>query len=360
MKKRKAAIVTLTVANHGNRLQNLATQWVFEKFGFDTETLHNPYDPSYSELKHRVVNLAKCLVGNKRQRMNARREFSFEQFDRDNIKYSRFWLNNPKHVNKLNDLYDCFVCGSDQLWNPTTLNYGANNFAMFADARKKVTMAPSFGVVAFPNEREEEYRNYLNSFQMLSVREKSGQDIICRLTGRASNVVIDPTLMISREQWEKIAIKPKWLGNEKYILCYVLGDQYMLELVQEIADKRSYKVINLMDAENERFYCCNPSHFLYLIQHCELMVTDSFHGSVFTFLFERPLVVMERKDGFTSMNTRLDNLLNLFKLDDRRSSEVSELKFFQADYEESYRILKTKREEAFSFLRKALVSINEN
>ena len=134
----------------------------------------------------------------------------------------------------------------------------------------------------------------------------------------------------------------------------------MLEWVQEIADKRSYKVINLMDAENERFYCCNPSHFLYLIQHCELMVTDSFHGSVFTLLFGRPLVVMERKDGFISMNTRLDNLLNLFKLNDRRSSEVSELKLFQADYEESYQILKTKREEAFSFFRKAVVSIDEN
>jgi len=90
------------------------------------------------------------------------------------------------------------------------------------------------------------------------------------------------------------------------------------------------------------------------------MVTDSFHGSVFTLLFGRPLVVMERKDGFTSMNTRLDNLLNLFKLNDRRSSEVSELKLFQADYEKSYQIMKTKREEAFSFFRKAVVSIDEN
>lgn len=223
MKRKKAAIITLTVANHGNRLQNLATQWIFEELGYETETIHNPFDPTYSEIKHNIINFAKKIIGNARQKSNANREEAFKLFDRRYIKYSKYWINNANHRRILDNQYDLFVCGSDQLWNPTTENYGANNFAMFCQNNKKITMAPSFGVETFPERRVEEYRNYLNSFRHLSVRETSGAQIIKSITGRDAKVVIDPTLMIAKEKWESIAKKPGWLGDNKYILCYVLG-----------------------------------------------------------------------------------------------------------------------------------------
>ncbi len=359
MKRRKAAIVTLTVANYGNRLQNLASQWVIESLGFEVETLHNPYDPNYSEWKHQLINKAKYVVGNSRQKLNAKREKSFDCFDSMYIKYAPYWLNKNSHVRKLNERYDLFVCGSDQLWNPTTFNYGSNNFAMFAENRKKITLAPSFGVDEVPEARKMEFKNYLNTFRRLSVREKSGQDIIYALTGKESQIVIDPTLMINTVKWKEVSKKPEWFRNDKYILVYTLGNAYMIECVQKIAKQYGYKIINLMAQDNADYYCANPAHFLYLIQHCELMVTDSFHGSVFSILFNKPFVVMERKDEFVSMNTRLDNLLEMFCLKGRRFSKIENADLFHSNYEKAYEILEEKRKEAYNFVRKAVVEIDE-
>lgn len=86
--------------------------------------------------------------------------------------------------------------------------------------KKKITMAPSFGVTDFPAERKEEFATYLNSFSQLSIREKSGADIIRQLTGRDTQVVIDPTLMFKADEWEKIEECPSWLKNKKYLLTY--------------------------------------------------------------------------------------------------------------------------------------------
>ena len=354
MSRKKAAIVTLTVANYGNRLQNLATQWVFEELGYDVETIHNPYEPTYSEVKHRLRNVIKRIIGNKRQKLNVFREDAFDAFDRKYVKYSKYWINNAAHRSALDNEYDVFVCGSDQLWNPTTEKYGANNFAMFAADKKKVTMAPSFGVTEFPNNRVEEFKAYLNSFCYLSVREETGAQIVKELTGREATVVIDPTLMIQREKWEHIEKKPQWLNQDEYILCYALGSQYMMKWVQEIADKNNCKVVNLMNNEDRRFYCTDPAEFLYLTHHCKLMVTDSFHGSVFSIMFEKPLVVMDRKDEFVSMNTRLDNLLEMFGIQNRRFSDVSEERLFDVEYAQAYAVLSEKRQEGNRFLKKAL------
>lgn len=239
-----------------------------------------------------------------------KRERTFAIFDKKYVKFSHFWMNRPKDLKKASVYYDCFVCGSDQVWNPSTYNYGANNFAMFAGGgKKKITMAPSFGVTDFPAERKEEFATYLNSFSQLSIREKSGADIIRQLTGRDTQVVIDPTLMFKADEWEKIEECPSWLKNKKYLLTYTLGNQYQKEWIQQFAEKYNLDVINLMDQSNLDYYTVDPAGFLYLIHHCEIMVTDSFHGSVFSVLFDRPLVIMERKDEFVSMNTRLDNLV---------------------------------------------------
>lgn len=354
MSIKKAAIVTLTVPNYGNRLQNLATQWIFEEQGFQVETIHNPFEPQYSDVKHKMANIMKSIVGNRGQKLNVKRECAFNSFDKKYIKYSKYWINKKRDRKILDKYYDYFICGSDQLWNPSTYNYGANNFAMFTISKKKLTMAPSFGVEEFPKEREKEFREYLNSFEMLSVREETGKAIIKKLTGRDAEVVIDPTLMISSDKWLEIVEKPDWIEDKNYILCYFLGNQYMMDWVNELAKKDDYKVINLMDNSNKKIFCTNPAQFLYLIKNCKLMVTDSFHGSVFSILFQRPLVVMERKDSFVSMNTRLDNLLKMFKITNRKFSNITSNMIYKTDYKEAFTILQQKRLEGEKFIRKML------
>ena len=349
--KKKAAIVTLTVANYGNRLQNLAVQMILENMGYETETLHNPFDPNYSEKSHQLKNKIKMLLFRKKFYAQVSRERAFDAFDERYIKYSKYWMNNPKHIAVLNQKYDFFVCGSDQLWNPTSYNYGANNFAMFASSEKKVTMAPSSGVTEFPKEREHEFAEYLNTFRRISVRESSGAEIVRQLTGKHAYTAIDPTLMISRDQWASVSEKPSWFKDEKYILCYFLGSSYLDKTIKTIAEEHHCRVIDLMDKSNIDYYTTDPSGFLYLVAHSELMITDSFHGSVFSVLFDRPLAVVERKDEFVSMNTRLDNLLGLFGLEDRKFSVLSESdRFMDHDYSIAYKILEKEKKAAYDFL----------
>lgn len=354
---KKVGIITLTGSNYGNRLQNYATQLVIEQMGFIVETFHNPFVRNYSYPCEIAKNIIKLLVGNKKKKNEVRREFQFKKFDKKYIKYSKYWLNNDKHIGKLNSIYDYFLCGSDQVWNPMTDNYGTRNFASFAEKNKRITMAPSFGVEEIPTNKKEIFKKMLNDFKYLSVREKSGAYIIKSLTNRDSTVVIDPTLMIDADKWRDISSRPSWMLDEKYILVYCLGDLYFNNWLSSLSNEYGYKIINIMD-KNLEFYAINPSHFVYLIEHCELMVTDSFHGSVFSLLFDRPFVVMERKDQYVSMNTRLDNLLSLFNLNDRKFHNIDKDKLFCHNYEEAYNILEHEREKALNFLRVAFQGEN--
>ncbi|URN84112.1 polysaccharide pyruvyl transferase family protein [Acetobacterium wieringae] len=282
------------------------------------------------------------------------RERAFNKFDVRFIKYSKYWLNNKKHRELLDSQYDYFVCGSDQIWNPSTYNFGSNNFAMFATSTKKVTMAPSFGVTDFPKEREKEFRECLNTFKYVSVREVSGTEIVKTLTGKEAEVTIDPTLMIDKDTWRIIAQKPAWLKDGNYILCYTLGMQYMNDWVNDLAKQYDSNVINLMDNSYFDYYTTDPAGFLYLIDNCKLMITDSFHGSIFAIVFDRPLVVMERKDEYVSMNTRLDNMLHLFDLEDRRYSNVVQTnQFMKHSYCHTYEIIREEQKKGNEFLQKS-------
>lgn len=360
MKKKRLAIVTLTVANYGNRLQNLAAQMLFEKLGYEVETIHNPFDPQFNQTKHNFKNILKIVCNKKKYLAGVLREKNFAQFDSDFIHFSELWINRQGDRIKANKRYDYFACGSDQLWNPTTYNYGANNFAMFADSYKKVTIAPSFGVTEFPVERRQEFQDYLKSFKHLSVREKTGADIIYDLTGKCAEVVLDPTLMFDSDTWSKYEKKPKWLHDEKYILNYTLGKSSPSDWIKHIADKYGFRVIDLMDTNNIDYFTTDPSGFLYLIHHSQLMVTDSFHGSVFSILFERPLVIVERKDEFVSMNTRLDNLIELFEIQDRRFSVIANFDNpLSCNYSHTNEILQNARKSSFAFLEKALSDVQK-
>ena len=359
MKKNKLAIVTLTVANYGNRLQNLAAQMLFEDLGYKVETIHNPFEPQFNQTVHNLKNIIKLIFNKKKYAAGELREKSFSQFDRKYIHFSNLWINKQSDRKRANKRYDYFACGSDQLWNPTTYNYGANNFAMFADSYKKITIAPSFGVTEFPEKRRKEFQDYLKSFKHLSVREKTGAEIIYNLTGQEAEVVLDPTLMFDADIWSEFEKKPEWLNEEKFILNYTLGKSYPSDWIKNLADKYGFGIINLMDTSNIDYFTTSPAGFLYLIHHSQLMVTDSFHGSVFSVLFRRPLVIVERKDEFVSMNTRLDNLIDLFQLQDRRYDVVSSSENpLDCNYNHVDAALKNTRRSSYTFLKNALSDAN--
>ena len=346
-----AAIITICDNNnYGNRLQNYALHKVLESIGVSNVTL---YDEKENTVKARVKFFIKNIVPTKN--INRLRRVSFEIFTRRNIKNKYV---NLSELQKLNNEFDYFIVGSDQIWN---YNFGHaldKDFLKFTQYHKTISYAPSFGISEIEDEWKEKIADGLNHIKYISVRENQGANIIKDLTGRDAQVVLDPTLLLSKNEWEEIQSKPEKMTSKKYILTYFLGEK-SIQLKNEInyiKNKYDLEVVNLCDIEDKEYYSCGPSEFLYLFNNSELVITDSFHACVFSIIFGKPFYVFDRNSkGMKSMNSRLDTLLSTFKQEQRKVNSLENIKdIFLCDYSETYKILREKQIESLSFLKNAL------
>jgi hypothetical protein len=252
--------------------------------------------------------------------------------------------------------YDKFIVGSDQVWNPRFNRLNEFDLAMFAEEEKRISFSASFGISELPEQYKEVSTQEFKKFKHLSVRENAGKDIIEELTGRTDvEVLVDPTMLLTAEEWSKLAKRPKQLKTDKYILNYFLGElsEQRKNEIERIAKENDCEIINILD-KNSIFYETGPSEFLYLEQNAFLICTDSFHSSVFSILFNRPFIVFNREDINKSMNSRIDTLINTFKLTNRNYEGKITSDNLNHDYSEAFKILDIKRIEAKEYLRNAL------
>jgi hypothetical protein len=315
----KIGLVTLNSINYGNRLQNYATQTILRELGHETETILSNGDINYSIL-YKIKTAIKIFLPLKWRNQaiaDSIRMKNFKKFDSKYIKMSRFKIKNNNCTKQAVKYYNSFVCGSDQIWNPIYKCNAAANFLMFAPKEKRLALAPSFGISEMPINRKEEYKEYLQEMEYISIRENTGAIIIKELIGKEVPVLIDPTLMLEKEKWLEIARKPRWLKDEKYILTYFIGDisDNIKNIISNLSRTYGFEIINLLDVKNINWYCTDPSEFLYLIHNCFIMCTDSFHGTVFSILFDKESYVFKRQDNLVSMQTRLDNLIDMFSIE---------------------------------------------
>ena len=217
---------------------------------------------------------------------------------------------------KLGEQFDYFVAGSDQIWNP---NFPFNldfNFLTFCEKNKRISYSGSFGVDSIPEEYQERYINYLNGFSRLTVREYTGQRIVNELIGENARVVVDPTLLLNQESWRLFSKKPHWLKMKRYVLVYFLGETNTLQELQDsLGDEFSkLEIINIHDKHLIIPYAITPDEFIWLIDNADLVITDSFHGTVFSILMETPFIHSLRKGGL-NMSSRVDSLFRLVGLE---------------------------------------------
>lgn len=365
MKSKKICIMTINGDNFGNRLQNYALQEILKKCGLDVYTLINACSKYDEKIKlNKVFIFFYCNIYLKTKKISSlKRSKFFKKFDKENIKFSKFYVNNNKKTwnNQLINSYDYFICGSDQIWNSSFLSNGAAHFLYFVPKKKKLTYAPSFGTSEIQPVRKEEYKKYLEDFQDISIREDKGKEIIKELTGYdKTKVLVDPTMLLTNEEWDIVSKKPAQIDNikgKKYILnCFLgsLSDSREKE-ISRVAKENNCCIINLLD-KNDPYYVCGPSEFLYLEKHAFLICTDSFHSSVFAILYDRPFVVFDREEqGMNDMGSRLDTLINRFRLENRRyNGKNITQENLNHDYTEAYKILAEERKKSDAFLRKAL------
>lgn len=347
---KKAAIITIYGENnYGNRLQNYAVYWCFQKWGKYAETIVFRTRKTLREsIKSRVKDVVAKVAPNwlYKKAPNYFREKCFKKFTKTYIptRYFRSPIN-KKILNK----YDTFITGSDQVWNPCFGNYEKIFDTMFLTSisnEKKRCFSPSFGVEDIPERWKEKFSLALNTFPKLCAREQSGVEIIRKLTGRSALLMIDPTLMLDAKDWLKVANKV-YLKTNNFILDYFLGTtpdknpNYQNALFY----KKALTRIKLLDPADKTIFRSGPSEFIYLIAQATLICTDSFHACVFSILFDKPFIVFRREDENWDMFTRITTLLELF---DESSADIAG-KIIHISPEKRDMVLNKKRKEVEEF-----------
>jgi len=388
---KKIGIITMTGGeNYGNKLQNYAVQEVIKKLGYSPETIINTTTIGFNKQKLELSYIQKLnplyVVKVIKFRIN---KLLFIKNEEDRYFKSIFWT--LKHKRKINKIleerknvflnffntkiissdfsisvdnytnenlsnYEFFFAGSDQIWNPYYQQNSIIDFLGFAPESKRISFAPSFGVNTIPNYRKGLYKEWLNSIPYLSVREEQGAAIIKRLTGREAIVLVDPTMMLSKNEWAIVSKIPKMETNTKYILTYFLGNQTdsYRKYIEKIANIHSCKIVNLSEIREFKSYIFSPEEFIYLINNAALVCTDSFHGTIFSIIMQTNFIVFERKEGNRSMNSRLETLLNKFDMTNRSfKNMVSNKNPFSTNFNNAKKIIQLEQDKTWEFLKKA-------
>lgn len=191
--------------------------------------------------------------------------------------------------------------------------------------------------------------------EYLSVRENDGSRIIRELTGIDVPVHVDPTLLLTKEQWLAISKQASNKPKGTYVLTYFLGGipENHRNQIKNMAKANSLEVINLGDIREKETYRTGPGEFIDYINDCALFCTDSFHGAVFSILLRKPFIVYERTDY--AMFSRLSTLLEKFNLQSRKIEKIDNIEdAFKIDFSHILTILEAERNKSVDYLRNCL------
>ncbi len=347
--KKVAVVVCPNIRNFGSVLQSYATQKAVARLGYDNEYIKyvKTKKTAYKYLIQLLIPsimaerwsfVKRKLFQRKHKDFISRRNKAFDRF------VEKYMTASTKYVGydalrRAADKYDMAVLGSDQVWNP--INSGSDFYTLnwLNDSTKRVAYAPSFGVSEVPSLLRGHYKKFLSKFDHISVREKRGQVIVNDLIGKKVPVVCDPTLLFKSENWDDI-LPEKPVAEGKYIFCYFLGNRKEpRECVLKLAKKTGLPIVmmpffgeisELDNKLNAKFVDDpDPSHFVSAIKNAEYVCTDSYHGTVFSIIYRKRVLVFRRHSADSSKNTfsRLESLLSIAGMKDRVVNDVWEDRF---------------------------------
>ena len=362
----KIGIVTIPdMTNYGNRLQNYAVSHVLrEKYGCHVVSL-----ASYKEKAFENGNYVLWAKNFLARQLCVFPELAETRFGCRMTRWANFFKWNKKYIPtrkfyeekslpaRLNEEYDLFFAGSDQIWNyrfPGT-KYD-DYFLKFADDKKKAAISGSFGVESIPDEWKQTYIDGLSGFSHISVREYAGAKIVKELIDRDVPVLIDPVMLLSREEWMKVAKKPRVDCGKPYILKYYLGDEAEEEKINRWAEANGYAVYELLNEDIPELYSAGPGEFISLIVNASLVASDSFHCIAFSIIFKKPFLVYARLGSGNYMTSRLDTLLDKFGFGNRWKHMLKPEEYLTCDFSQVDAIMQREQENAFAYIQSVLNS----
>lgn len=356
--------------NYGTKLQSTALCKYFEKLGFHVEIVERFWVKSFF-ISHPVLflNRVKNKLNQKKQSLffepvkyeiSETRKRCLELYERENYNVCNI---NSSAMWQAIIAEECrFVIGSDIIWQPN-LGVPTSFFADYAfyTGIKVFSYATSLGATEIPHKLVKWYKKYLSSYTAISVREKQSADLLNSLTGLRIENVVDPTLLFDNKFWSEFGDHATIKKSCKYVLAYfVMEDERYWKYVERIVKKTGLSVVVMpmhrLDEINHDYDVVEngtPYDFVWLIEHAELICTDSFHACAFSLNFEKEFYLMRRvrKDE----DAKYDDFLNRYGLQARCVTDESIFERRSINYNQSSNILCQDRLKSQEFIKRSIM-----
>lgn len=335
--------------NYGSMLQAYATEMIMQQMGLPFQTIACKAPVNYMQENKILYIIKKLMIADWKMRLG---KMKIERAKKDNPEFAKNWevrnkafdlfaetffhvspyCKNREELTKMADNYSAFLVGSDQLWRTDSVEHGYYTLEWVPDHIRKIAYSTSIGVKEVPWFQVEKNKRFMNRFDHIALREQSACDLVYKLTGRKVPVVLDPTLLFTGEQWMEIQ-QQEPLTEGKYIFCYLLGDNpSQRDFIKRVKEKTGCKIVALQQLDDyipsdegfaDEAPYVGPREFLNYIRNAEFVFTDSFHCSVFSILYKKNFFTFSRfaEGAKQSTNTRIDNLLHITGLEDRRMTK---------------------------------------
>ena len=336
--KKRIGIVTLPLhTNYGGILQTYALQEVLKRMGYECGTFEHVYYPEISVLKtvkyfflksvkrYLLFQHVDTLFPHRKAKEMFMEKYNYKQqkvrlFVNSNIKVLEI-----KCFQKIHSTYDILIVGSDQVWRPAYFGEDIIHHAYLSFAKdwnvRRIAYAASFGTAEweYTPEQTKECRRLLQRFDAVSVREASAISMVKDHFGVDAIHVLDPTMLLSRDDYEQLVINANVKQNEGDLFCYVLDEkEEVTTFIHQVATQIHLTPfsVGIPDNSNDASEQVQPpvEQWLRGFMDARLVITDSFHACVFSIIFHKPFIVMGNKERG---NARFDSLLSLFGLQNR-------------------------------------------
>jgi hypothetical protein len=352
-----AGITWHGVDNFGSMLQAYALQKTIEKIGVKHTYISYTKKANVKYVLYYYYRYLRSMIPWLTERKDL-----FSRFHRKNIK-ATFRLFTQNTIHTTDEKYDGFICGSDQIWAPNVLD-PTYMLDFVTDKTKKIAYAASIGLNDIPQELILTYKSNLSSFSAISVREEKGQTLLAEKCSVESQVVVDPTMLLKTEEWEKL--EKQIHIDSSYVFCYFLSESNDYLSRNDIADSiGKSKVYGVTTQKKPNPLMINiteqvgPAEFLWLVDHAERVITDSFHGAVFSVIFNKKFTLCSRFDPKDPVcqNSRIEQLCKMLNIEKYRklgTAFVDDESYYSA----INAIVEEKRKEAMGFLSGAIKRLN--
>ncbi|MBE6133356.1 MAG: polysaccharide pyruvyl transferase family protein [Erysipelotrichaceae bacterium] len=346
--------------NYGSALQSWALNQSISKLGYfpvlidycpDILLNINPLDPfnnswDKDEETKKMIDLSMPSIIENYNKFEA---FYSNQFNRSKS-YNRINFNDSTNE------VDSYVCGSDTIFSPDEFGLDDGYLANYSHmVNNSISYAASFGDPHFSDVQFIELNKKLKNFKALGIRENLMIDYVKSQVNVPVHRVIDPTLLLKPEEYDRITC-PNRLIEQEYVLYYSRRYNPIMEkYVEDLAKEKNLKIVEIsLRAQNVNkghimFYHAGVEEFLSLVKHASFVVTNSFHGMIFSVQFKKEFVVFSR----ALCDTKIVELLKIFGIEDRLLLNGSE-SYKPINWERVSSNIEKERQQSIDFLSKSL------